>query len=67
MYTLSSFLLTGSIKNNSQLLLSETLLAQAADGCQMHPEIPILLMTPVGGVMIPQNLVQCFHFALLKT
>lgn len=67
MHTLSSFLLTVNIKDNSLLLLSITQLAQVADGCQMYPKIAISMMTPVGGVMIPQNLVWCFQFALLKT
>lgn len=67
MHTLSSFLLTVSVKTNSLLLLSMTQTAHVADGCQMYPKIAILLMTSVGVVMIPQNLDWCFQFAFLKT
>lgn len=48
MHTLSSFLLTVIIKDNSLPLLSMTQLAQVADGCQMYPKIATLVMTPAG-------------------
>lgn len=67
MHTLSSFLLTVSVKANSLLLLSMTQTAQDTSDNHLLRKIAILLMTPVGVVMIPQNLGWCFQFAFLKT